>query len=235
MPAAGFVNCLAVHPDDADKVVAVFSNYAVYSIWYTTNGGTTWVKAGGNLEQGSTGAGNGPSIRWVQILPFAGGNDAYLCGTSTGLYATDSLNGTATVWMQLAAGSLGKSVVDMIDYRRSDGMTVIATHGYGIWSSTIVGPPTVGLEGGAGVAAPTVAVFPNPLSAHSRVQVDLPAGEAVRIGLYDASGRLVRTLHSGALAAGPSEFQIGGALGAGSYFVRATGEGWSRVVKCVGM
>ncbi len=233
MPTAGNVSCLAVHPDDADKVVAVYSNYSVYSIWYTTNGGTTWVKAAGNLEQTSTGTGNGPSIRWVQILPFADG-DSYLAATSTGLYATDTLKGTATVWTQLAAGTLGKSVVDMIDYRRSDGFTSIATHGYGIWSATILGPPSVAVQPRDGVTAPVVAVAPNPLVSGSRVMLDLPVANAVSVKLFDQGGRMVASVHEGYLAAGKHALALkAGGLAGGIYFCRVTGEGWSRVVKCL--
>ncbi len=235
MPAAGNVACLAVHPDDGDKVIAVYSNYAVYSIWYSTNGGTTWVKAAGNLEQNATGGGNGPSIRWVQILPFASG-DAYLAATSTGLYGTDTLAGTSTVWTQLGASTLGRSVVNMIDYRRSDGKTVIATHGYGIWSATILGPPPVAVTPGDAIAAPRVIVSPNPLSEGSRVLLDLPADNAVTVQLFDQNGRQVALVHAGALRAGHHALALrAGELTAGVYFCRVTGEGWSRVVKCVAM
>jgi hypothetical protein len=233
MPAAGFVSCLAVHPDDGDKVVAVYSNYGVYSIWYTANGGTTWVKAGGNLEANSTGTGNGPSIRWVQILPLSSG-DAYLAATSTGLYATDSLNGTATVWTQLAAGTLGKSVVDMIDYRPSDGRTVIATHGYGIWSATITGQPPVELTPSNGNSTTELAVFPNPLQVNSKVELTLPMEEMVSINLYDAAGKRVHNLFSGRLQAGQHQWRLP-ELPTGVYFCRVNAANWSKVVKCVGL
>lgn len=232
MPAAGFVSCLAVHPHDGDKVVAVFSNYGVYSIWYTENAGTTWVKAAGNLEQNSVGTGNGPSIRWVEILPFASG-DAYLAATSVGLYATDSLQGTGTVWTQLAAGTLGKTVVDMIDHRESDGKTVIATHGYGIWSATLTGPPLVSV-GGAVSAQPTLAVYPNPMTANSVVELDVVADGAVEVELLDVQGRVMARVFSGNLVAGTHRWRLPvGELAVGTYFIRARGDGWGRTVRGV--
>jgi len=51
-----------------NKVIAVFSNYAVYSVYYTENGGASWKKVAGNLETGITGTGDGPSVRWASIL-----------------------------------------------------------------------------------------------------------------------------------------------------------------------
>ncbi|MBL0019039.1 MAG: T9SS type A sorting domain-containing protein [Bacteroidetes bacterium] len=233
MPAAGFVSCLAVHPEDGDKVVAVYSNYGVYSIWYTANAGATWVKAGGNLEANSTGTGNGPSIRWVQILPLSSG-DAYLAATSTGLYATDSLNGIATIWTQLAANTLGKSVVDMIDYRPSDGRTVIATHGYGIWSATITGPPPVEISPSNGISTAELTVFPNPLQVNSKVELSLPNQEYVNVALYDATGKQVHTLFEGQLQSGNHQWRLP-QLPTGVYFCRVNAANWSKVVKCVGM
>ncbi|CAN5487514.1 hypothetical protein BH11BAC2_BH11BAC2_01500 [soil metagenome] len=135
-PGTGYVSCIAVNPNDADKVMVVFSNYNVYSIFYTSDAGVTWQKAGGNLEQTSTGSGNGPSCRWASILPVSDGN-IYLVGTSTGLYATDTLNGTATVWVKQGADNIGTSVVDMIDTRVSDGLVVVGTHGNGLYSTHI--------------------------------------------------------------------------------------------------
>ena len=83
-PASAYVSCIAVDPDDADKVVVVFSNYSVYSVFYTIDGGTTWKKVAGNLEQNATGSGNGPSCRWVEIMKVSDGT-VYAIGTSTGL------------------------------------------------------------------------------------------------------------------------------------------------------
>jgi hypothetical protein len=231
MPAAGFVSCLAVHPSDGDKVVAAFSNYAVYSLWYTSDAGATWVKAGGNLEQTSTGTGTGPSIRWVKILPFAGAT-YYLAGTSTGLYGTDSLAGLSTVWTQLGAGTIGKAVVNMIDHRSSDGMTLIATHGYGIWSATMTGPPPVGRQPGATLHTPSVSVYPNPITPLSRLRVELPAAEVLDVRIFGADGRQLGAAISVEVAAGLHDFPVPYAeMAQGSYVVRVGGNGWTKALK----
>lgn len=230
MPSGGNVSCMAVHPDDGDQVMAVFSNYSVYSLWYSTNGGTQWMKVAGNLEQNISGSGNGPSVRWVTIIPDPDG-DIFLAATSTGLYATDSLNGTSTVWVQMGANSIGNMIVDMIDYRRSDGKTVIATHGYGIWSANI---------GGQGVSIDPVlneerliTLFPNPSSAKTTLSIENPMSEKMQILVYDIEGKLVEKqshIHS----AGRREVELNSnGLRPGVYFVKVIGEGWSEVRKFI--
>lgn len=141
---AGYVNCIAVDPTDADKALLVFSNYEIQSLFYTDDGGTSWTDVSGNLEQNPDGSGNGPSTRWAAILP--GSSDTfYFVATSTGLYSTMMLNGTATVWTQQGASTIGNVVVDMIDSRMSDGLVTVATHGRGIFSSFIDNPVPVEL------------------------------------------------------------------------------------------
>ena len=80
-----------------------------------------------------TGEGNGPSIRWIEIVPLQNGETLYLVGTSTGLYSTTELNGTATQWGQEGAEEIGNVVVPMVKSRSTDGQVVIATHGNGTY------------------------------------------------------------------------------------------------------
>jgi len=232
MPASGYVSCLAVNPENGNEVVAVFSNYSVYSIWHTTDAGATWVKAAGNLEATSTGSGNGPSVRWVEILPFAGGN-YYLAATSTGLYGTDSLAGISTVWTQLGANSIGKSVVNMIRHRQSDGRTVIATHGFGIWSATFQGPPPVALPPSLQQQI-TVSIVPNPVISKTRIEIELPMGQEFVGTLYGINGNALSGRISRFLEAGKHGFDLDlEAMPKGVYLLRLEGEGWSQTKRIV--
>jgi hypothetical protein len=88
------------------------------------------------LEQYPDGSGDGPSTRWVKILPVNGSN-IYFVGTSTGVYSTTTLNGDKTVWAQEGANTIGNSVVDAIDARSTDGLVVVATHGKGIFTTHV--------------------------------------------------------------------------------------------------
>lgn len=134
---SAYIGCVAVDPRNADKVMVSFSNYNVYSIFSSEDGGKTWAKSAGNLEQFGTGLGDGPSVRWLSILPVDDGT-VYLAATSAGFFATDTLQGLNTKWVQQASGEIGNMVCDMFDVRPSDGTIALATHGNGIYTANIV-------------------------------------------------------------------------------------------------
>lgn len=127
----GYITCLAVDPDNDQKVIAVFANYNVQSLWYTIDGGTSWTDIEGNLAGSS-----GPSCRWATILYSSVGMQVFL-GTSVGLYYTNTLNGGSTIWTQESSGYIGNVVIPHIDYRPADGTLAVATHGRGIFTAQV--------------------------------------------------------------------------------------------------
>lgn len=134
-PEDGYVSCIKVDPVDADRIFVVFSNYKVNSIFFSPDGGKTWSDISGNLEQRPDGSGNGPSVRWLEILQL-GSQQVYFAGTSTGLYSTQFMNGKETLWTQEGPETIGNVVINMIK-TRDDGTVVVATHGNGIFSAQI--------------------------------------------------------------------------------------------------
>ncbi len=194
-PASGYVSCITADPTDGNKVVVVFSNYGVYSMFYSTNGGTTWAKCAGNLEQNSAGSGSGPSIRWISILPVGDGK-VYLAATTTGLYATDSLNGISTVWVQQGINTIGNAVCDMIETRISDGLVVIATHANGIYSTSITSVnDIVNVNDIAASKNDFMLInYPNPVSESTTIEFLLNKKSNVNLQIWDECGRLIETL-----------------------------------------
>ncbi len=142
LPLNAYVSCIAVDQSDYNKAILVLSNYNIQSLFYTTDAGNTWQAISGNLEQYADGTGNGPSCRWVSMLPI-GSSTMYFVGTSTGLYSTTSLNGSSTVWVQEGPSTIGNVVVDMIDTRAVDGLVVAATHANGVFSANLAVPPAI--------------------------------------------------------------------------------------------
>jgi hypothetical protein len=219
-PGSGNVSCIAVDPDNADHVMVVFSNYNVYSLFYSDNGGTTWAKVGGNLEASITGSGNGPSCRWASIIPTSNGT-VYLVGTSVGLFATTELNGTSTVWIQQGAETIGSSVVDMIDYRTNDGLVVVATHSHGIYSSHITSTNDINKVKDVVKSNLNLTNFPNPFSAATTIRFNLETTSNVSLKIYDEIGREVRTIANERMAAGQKKFVFtADGLPAGAYYCR---------------
>ena len=209
-PAGGNVGCIAVDPTNADNVMVVFTNYNLYSLFYSSNGGTSWKKVAGNLEATPAGTGAGPSVRYASIIPVTAGT-VYLVGTSVGLFATTNLDTTSadgTVWTQQGASNIGAAVVDMIDYRATDGLVVIATHSSGMYSTHITSTSDV-------LEAPKVTAshfdlnfsnFPNPFTSTTTIQFSLKEKENVLLKVYDQQGRLVSTLANESLDAGEHKY-----------------------------
>jgi hypothetical protein len=130
------VGSIAIDPNDANKVIIVYTNYRVESMLYTEDGGKNWIPVGGNLEENIGGSGNGPAVAYAKYLP-RGNGDRIFVGTSTGVYSTSYLNGYNTVWQPEAQNVIGNVVVDMIDARESDGLVVVGTHATGIYQAYI--------------------------------------------------------------------------------------------------
>ena len=182
---SAYVNNIAIHPTDADVAMAVFSNYGIYSLYYTTNAGESWDRAAGNLEENNSGYGVGPSCRWASIMPF--GNDTlYFVSTSTGLYATNQIEGTATVWTQMGANTIGNVVCEQIKTRAADSLLVVATHGNGIYTSKIESVDDV-ISLAEFEKEYELTVYPNPSSSSISINI---IGEST-LAIYDIQGKQV--------------------------------------------
>lgn len=179
LPSA-YVIRLAVDPKNSARVVLVFSNYNVRSVWYTTDAGGTWTDISGNLEQNPDGSGNGPSVRWANVI-HTGQTPSIFVSTSTGLYSTASINGSATQWTQEAIDAIGTMVFVMSDYRARDGTFVVATHGRGIFQTTVGTPPPANRA----PAVQLLSVSQNPATVGSEVTLSLrpsdPDSETVKV------------------------------------------------------
>lgn len=73
-------------------------------------------------------------------------------------------------------------------------------------------------------------VSPHPVKATSTVRLTAKESGSVTVTLYDVLGRQVKTLHEGRVAANQAEqFTVDGStLASGTYFLRVTGEGFTR-------
>ena len=136
---AGWVSSFGVNPEDGNEVIMTLSNYEVISVWYTSDGGTSWENISGNLEENTDGTGDGPSVRWGIILPHASVKN-YLLATSVGVWSTSVLNGTSTVWGLEGQNSIGNLNVDALVGRPSDGIVVAGTYGRGVYRASYSNP-----------------------------------------------------------------------------------------------
>ena len=125
-PAGGFLNCVAVGTDD-NHLLAIFSNYGVSNIWYTSNGGGSWTAIEG------TGVNALPDmpVRWAVFNP--GNDNRSIIATEAGVYTTNLINGASTEWLPSPGFPLVRT--DMLKIRKSDNTIVAATHGRGLFTA----------------------------------------------------------------------------------------------------
>ena len=224
----GFVRCVAVDPTNSNRALVAFGNYNFPSLWYTTNGGTSWTDVEGNLAGPS-----GPSIRWATMFTFEGQPQVFL-GTSIGVLSTSALSGGSTVWAQEAASAIGNVIVGYMDYRASDQTLAVGTHGRGVFTAQFLPVAEVGDPAppspGRNVLLP---IRPNPTSGDATIVFELPRTGHVSLRLYDVSGREAAMLMNERRERGRHEVRLAtDRLPTGTYYcvLRAGGETTRRLV-----
>jgi len=124
-PEAGNINNIALGESN-DHLMVIYSNYGVVSVWETIDGGATWNNKEGNLPD--------IPIRWALYNPA--NYDEVLLATDLGVWSTDKVSDAVPAWEPTNEG-LSNVRCDMLKYRSSDGLVVLATHGRGLYTTDI--------------------------------------------------------------------------------------------------
>ncbi|UXX80438.1 flagellar basal body rod modification protein [Reichenbachiella carrageenanivorans] len=190
----GYISSICIDPKDAGRVLICYSNYNVISLYLSEDGGNSFKNVGGNLEENADGTGHGSSIRWVEMIALQNGGYKYYVGTSMGLYSTTELAEQNTIWKQEGIESIGNSVVSMIDYRSTDGKIAIATHGNGVFESTVANTEPITSNAQKQDGVELAFGYPNPFKDDFHIKFTLPKHEETKIYIIDVSGKIVRSL-----------------------------------------
>jgi hypothetical protein len=195
------------------------SNYNVKSIWHSSDGGNSWSDIEGNL-----GGENGPSIRSAAIAATDGSTTYYFVGTSVGLFFTDQINGENTVWSQTGSSVIENAVVMDLDYRKSDQILAVGTHGRGMFVGKVNTP--VSIQEDPLVEAPSSfgleQNFPNPFNPSTNIRFTIASNSRVSLTIFDISGREVaKILDQKDISAGSHTTTFdASALASGTYIYR---------------
>ncbi|MBP6687578.1 MAG: T9SS type A sorting domain-containing protein, partial [Lacibacter sp.] len=110
-----------------NNLIATFSNYGVQHVFVTTTGGgvSGWTNITGSLPD--------IPVRWAMFYPED--NDKAIIATDMGVYETDDINGSSTVWVQNSSFPIVRT--NMLQYRQTDGTVLAATHGRGLWTASL--------------------------------------------------------------------------------------------------
>lgn len=106
------------------EIIVTFKNYGVTSVYYSSNGGTTWASKEGNLPD--------MPVRWALINP--NNTDEVILATEVGVWATTNFSATSPSWAPSNSG-LANVRVDMLQHRASNNTVMAITHGRGVFTS----------------------------------------------------------------------------------------------------
>jgi len=217
---------IAVNPDNADELIVVYSNYSVYSLFHSNDGGQNWNKIAGNLEQNPSGSGNGPSCRTAEIIPL--GNDTlYLVGTTVGLFGTANLDGQNTVWEQIGYNTFGSTIVEFLTYRPSDGLLVVGTFGNGVYQTNLTNIGDVlGVENQVQLFDLDWNIYPNPTNDKATITYKLSNASEVKVNVIDELGKKIKStgFYNGIQGINTVKLDLT-TLKSGIYFIILTVEG----------
>ncbi len=122
----GSVSGIAIETGNENHILVTYSNYGVTSVFETTNGGGSWLNDEGNLPD--------MPVRWVIFNPL--NYDQAFLATELGVWSTTNLNSTSTLWSPTNPG-LANTRIDMLKVRTSDNTILAATHGRGLFTTTL--------------------------------------------------------------------------------------------------
>jgi len=212
VPAFSFISSIDVDRSNGNHLILTVSNYGVTSVFESTNGGTTWTSIEGNLPD--------IPVRWGMIVPSnASVNGAvgggFLVATEVGVWFAQTSNGAATVWAPQNTG-LPNVRTEMLRYRPSDNLLAAATHGRGLFTSTITSIAT-----GVPSVDNTRSFIKYGSADRSRlfVKVGNLTTTKIQVRIFDATGRLV---YSSDTSYADQNINIS-ALSSGSYILKIYG------------
>lgn len=177
-----------------NQILVTMHNYGVPSVWYSPDGGTTWLDKEGNL----------PDMPVKTILMNPLNTDQVIIGTELGVWFTSDFSATSPTWYSSFNGMSDVKVTDLV--LRDDNAVYAATYGRGVFSGVFT----------ADVLALDVVVRPKVYLQGAFVSPYTGEETLMRDGLR-AGGLVPRTSpYADAVLADLSVFNLGGTSGTGA-------------------
>lgn len=175
------VNAMAIHPTNPDIAMAVYANFGVPSIFITndaTSDDPTWTLVENNLAPFS--------VRAAQIVEVDG-QLQYFVGTARGLFSNnDPLNND---WMPEGVDQFGIPVISDLEYRPSDGILLIGTHGNGMYQTET---QTLSIDDiNDNSERNSLSIYPNPAENQLNFRMSSPGITFNSFEIIDSFGRVV--------------------------------------------
>ncbi len=197
----GFINEIAVHPTNPDKIAIATTN--TEKVYISSDGGQSWASIRWDLPNFASQA-----LAWQD-----NGEDGLYVGMNYGVYYTDNILGNT--WTPFSNG-LPNVRINELEINTADGRIYAATYGRGLWRSNIYSA-SLSLDE---LKIDDVSMFPNPATNEVNLKSNKLSDVSIRI--YNTLGKLMfygknLDLYNG-LRINVSAFQ------SGVYFVKLNSE-----------
>lgn len=205
-PAVGTISDIEFGANE-NEIIVTLSNYNVTSVFYSTNGGTTWQNKEGNL----------PDMPVRTVLRNPDDANEVIVGTEMGVWGTTNFLSAVPTWASVT-GNIGNVRITNLDYRPATRTVLVSTYGRGAWTTqnTVVALAT----GEVKSKREGVRIYPNPSKGISHLRFDSAKYNSVDISILDASGRLVYSKKNV-----KSDEEFGQRLTPGNYILKAESKG----------
>ena len=198
------------------EIFVTMHNYGVQSIWYTSNGGTSWRSLEGNLPDMPV-----KCILQNPLLP-----NELIIGTELGIWATPDFTQTNPTWIPVFNGMSDVTVLDL-DLRASDNTILATTYGRGLFTGTFTATPLSILDSEA--INKNITVHPTVSNGNVRVSSKADLGK-VNMDIYSLSGKKV---FNQSLNLSTSNQSLSLELSSGMYLVQFKGNNFTENSKIV--
>lgn len=203
VPFVGAISDIQYGTND-NEIIVTISNYNTDSVFYTTDGGTTWNSKEGNL----------PDMPIRSALMNPENKNEVILGTELGVWGTTNFLSATPTWSQYTNG-LGNVRITNLDYRPSTRTVLASTYGRGIFTTmndTNLATTETSVE-------EIYRVYPNPTRGDFYLKMNAKH-KNVTVNVFDISGKLVFTKNG----VNPEE-KISPSLPKGHYIVKVEKEG----------
>jgi hypothetical protein len=163
-----------------NEIFVTMHNYNVISIWYTKDGGVTWLNKEGNF----------PDIPVKAILPnplknVGGFATEVIIGTDLGIWYCNNFDTAFPTWIQSYNGMSNVKVTDLD--MRNDYTVYAATYGRGLFSGLFTNTTLSATDFSL---SSNFKIYPNPATDLINISVSNYVGD-LKVELFDVNGRLV--------------------------------------------
>ncbi|MBR9975206.1 MAG: T9SS type A sorting domain-containing protein [Bacteroidetes bacterium] len=207
-----YLGDVAVHPVNIDVAYVGTATFSPSSgIYKTTDGGSSWT-----FMKGATPETSLPDVPIGAIAIWDKNPEVVFAGTDIGVYVS---NDGGANWIPFGEG-LPTVVIDDLKITEDD-VLYAATHGRGMWMTSAILSTKDEAESRRPVIFHLGQTYPNPVAAARQTVVPFTLEKAghVTVRVYDAQGRLLRTVLDEHREAGTQQATISAAgLRPGPYF-----------------